>query len=34
MLYLKSAAIFTVYANDNSAYVPQLWAQESLAILK
>ncbi len=34
MKYLQSIAVVTVYANDNSAYVPQMWAQESLAILE
>lgn len=34
MKFLNSIAFVTVYANDNSAYVPQLWAQESLAILE
>ncbi len=34
MLFLKSAAVVVSYSNDNSAYVPQMWAQESLAILE
>lgn len=32
--YLQAVAVRTFYANDNSAYVPQMWAQESLAILE
>ncbi len=32
--FLQAVAVVTVYANDNSAYVPQMWAQESLAILE
>ncbi len=32
--YLQAVAVCTVYSNDNSAYVPQMWAQESLAILE
>lgn len=32
-LFIGNSFINTVYANDVSAYIPQLWAQESLAIL-
>jgi len=31
--FIGSSFISTVYTNDVSAYIPQLWAQESLAIL-
>ena len=33
MKFIYSVPFNTVYANDNSAYNPQLWAQESLALL-
>lgn len=34
MSKLYGVPFLTVYANDLDAYVPELWAQESLAILK
>jgi hypothetical protein len=32
--FLNAVAVQTFCVNDNSAYVPQMWAQESLAILE
>lgn len=32
--FINAVAVTVCYANDNSAYVPQMWAQESLAILE
>jgi hypothetical protein len=32
--FISAVAVATVYANDNSAYIPAMWAQESLAILE
>lgn len=32
--FVNSVVVLTFCANDNSAYVPQMWAQESLAILE
>ncbi len=32
--FIQAVAVNTSYSNDNSAYVPQMWAQESLAILE
>lgn len=33
MQSMKFAAFTTVYANDLDPFVPEVWAQESLAIL-
>lgn len=33
MKFLLANAFATYYANDIDAFIPELWAQESLAIL-